>query len=283
LDNGLSWIPKDVSSWPASIDLTPQVSGTYGYLFKIALRGKPGQTVVRSFRQTTWVQVAPASLPSLRQGANVMVYRTGDHYGLKTRVKEVRTNAGDPRDLAKHLAEPIEDYDPARKTHRIRGAAVLNVKSMPETKIAWFCAGASFRTHLHEAARNTQNTIEYAVDDAPDFHEIYRASVPTDTEHWHYNACREVRLAEPADQIYVRYVGDPAVNNFQIYAHCQDAGRPSCTPVTITHVWTENGVKKTKRVSPGNHGRYEIRVDAEPIDQMIEISVPSHQQSARSQ
>ena len=55
---------------------------------------------------TTWVQVHPASLPSLRKGTNQMRYVTGDHYGLDTQVVEIRTNGSDRADFLKYLAEP---------------------------------------------------------------------------------------------------------------------------------------------------------------------------------
>ena len=162
-------------------------------------------------------------------------------------------------------------------TERIRGPLVVRVEAPPGAKIAWFTAQGSFRTHLHEAARNTRNLIAYAVDHPGQFQEIYRAEVPPDTEHWHYNAYREVRLRRPAERVYVRYVGDPAVNNFRIYAHCVDDGRPSAMPVRITHTWLEDGDRKTKSVTLEQPGPYEIVTGAEPVDESIEIAVPSHQ------
>src|SRR6185295_14080491 len=59
LDNGLTWVS------PASPDLTPLVSGRYDYLLKLSLKGEGA--VVRLLEATTWVQVHPASLPSLRK------------------------------------------------------------------------------------------------------------------------------------------------------------------------------------------------------------------------
>jgi len=275
LDNGLTWSDVSVASWPATVDLTPQVSGTYGYLLKIALTGRPGEAAVRRLGITTWVQVAPAALPSLRQGTNRMEYRTGDHHGLKTRVIEVRSRARYPEELLKYLVEPPEDYDPSRKTHRIHGPITAKVQAPPGTQIAWFCAAGSFRTHQQEAARNTRNTIAYAADRPEGFREIYRADVPTDTQHWHYNAYREVRPDQRAERLFVRYVGDPAVNNFQVYAHCLDDGRESAGPVSITHAWTEGGRARSKTVSLRGPGSYEIVAERDPTDESIEMSVPS--------
>jgi hypothetical protein len=274
-DNGLTSQGPSVEPRPIRLDLTRYAAGTYGYLLKIVLRGRPEEAVVRSLCLTTWVQVAPASLPSLRAGENRMEYRTGDHYGLKTRVQELRGQGGNPKELLKHLAQPPADYDPARKTERIRGQIVVKVPAPPRTRIAWFTAEGSFRTHFRQAARNTRNTIAYAAGTPERFVEIYRADVPADTEHWHCNAHCEVRLEKPAESVLVRYVGDPALNNFCVYAHVLDDGRRSAVPVRITHVWTEKGLRKSKSVALQQPGPYSVVAGSGPADESIEISVPS--------
>jgi hypothetical protein len=301
LDNGLTWkelalapVPKGsplapraergaggegfedrhVAGRSAVLDLTPYVSGTYGYLLKIGLSGRPSEALVRRLGITTWVQVAPAALPSLRRGENRMEFRTGDHYGLPSRVVEIRSNASRPEELLKYLAEPPEDYDPARTTDRVHGPLVAKVEAPPGAKIAWFSAGAAFRTHQQAAARATRNTIAYAVDRPEHFREIYRAEVPEDNDHWNYNADREVRLDRPARTLYVRYVGDPALNNIRIYAHCvEDRPRPA-SPVRIHHVWNEGGVAKSKTFTLRERGSYTITCKDEPQDELIELAVP---------
>jgi hypothetical protein len=264
-----------VAGRPATLDLTPHVSGTYGYLLKIALSGRPGQSVVRALGITTWVQVAPAALPSLRRGENRMEFRTGDHYGLPSRVVEIRSNASRPEELLKYLVTPPEDYDPARRTSRVHGPLVAKVEAPPGAKIAWFSAGASFQTHQHDAARNTRNTIAYAVDKPQDFREIYRAEVPTDNDHWNYNADREVRLDSPVRTVYVRYVGDPALNNIRIYAHCVDDQPRPASPVRVHHVWREAGVSKSKTFTLREPGPYTITCEQDPEDEAIQLMVPS--------
>lgn len=259
----------------ATLDLTPQVAGTYGYLLKIALSGAPGEAVVRRLGITTWVQVAPAALPSLRRGKNRMELRTGDHYGLPSRVVEIRSNASRPEEFLKYLVEPPADYDPARRTSRVHGPAVAKVQAPPGTTIAWFSAGASFRTHQQAAARNTRNTIAYAVDRPEDFREIYRAKVPTDNDHWNCNADREVRLDAPARAVYVRYVGDPALNNIRIYAHCVEDGPRPPAAVRIHREWREAGAVKKKTVTLRGPGSYTINCEQDPEDELIELAVPS--------
>jgi len=275
LDAGLTWQPLPVRALPAAIDLTPRVAGTYGYLLKIVLEGQPGEAVVRRLRQTTWVQVAPAALPALGKGVNRLEYHTGDHYGMETRVVEVGPSASEPNQLARHVLRLPKDYDPRRTTARIRGELVVKVEAPPGTTIAWFSASGSFRTHLHQAARRTRNLIQYAVNQPDGFQEIYRAQVPTDTEHWHYNAAREIRLDQPVERLFIRYVGDPALNNFRIYAHCvEQRPRPS-GPVRITHVWKENGSRRSKQITLTGPASYIVTTGAEPENERIEISVPS--------
>lgn len=274
-DNGLTWEPLGMAEGKRTLDLTEYAAGTYGYLLKIELEGQPGDAVVRDLSIETWVQVAPASLPSLRRGTNRMELRAGDHYGLQSRVVEVHSNASDRDDFMKHVVEPPEDYDPPRKTQRIRGSFVAKIDALPGTEIAWFSAGANFRTHQRDAAKNTRNNIAYAIDQPDSFQEIYRADVPTDTQHWHCNADREVRLERPAKAVFVKYTGDPAVNNYRIYAHCVEKEPRRESAVTVRHVWIENGERKHHKEGVGAGGSYAIECGGDPEDESIEFSVES--------
>lgn len=259
---------------PRRFDLTPWVRGRYGYLLKLKLTGDPDKAIVRRMKITTWVQVAPASLPALRQGVNRMTYRTGDHYGLNTRVVEVRSRANRPDELLKYLVAPPTDYDPGRTTERIHGDATAVVQAPADTRIAWFTATAQFRTHFQQAATKNQNTIAYSIDEGRHFETIYESDVPTYVNHWHYNAAREVRLDEPVERLLVRYHGDPALNNFAIYAHCiADATMP-LSPLHVTHVWEEDGERKSElRILPGP-GAYEIEAAVRPRNVSVEMAVP---------
>ena len=173
------------------------------------------------------------------------------------------------------LFKPPRDYDPARKTARIRGPVIARVEPPPGTKIAWFTAAGAFNTYQLEAARNTRNTIAYAVDRPEGFQEIYRSEIPTYTEHWNYNGYAEVKLPQPAERLFVRYVGDPGLNNIYIYAHCVEEPRRSKQPVVITHVWREGGRQKTQSVTLKGPGTYKIVVGDDPVEESIEIAIPS--------
>jgi len=272
LDNGLRW--QKLEGANRTIDLTPQVAGRYGYLLKIELRGEPEKAVVRSLEITTWVQVHPASLPSLRKGSNAMRLVAGDHYGLATRVMAIQPNAADRDDLLKHVVEAPRDYDPARRTSRIRGECVVKVQAPPGAKIAWFSAGASFAAQVGAAA-STSNAISYSVGEPKDFVAIYRAAVPSDQSHWHYNVDREVTLSQPAHELFVHYVGEPAVNNIRIYAHCLDERPRASASVVLTHAWSENGVARSRQVRLEQPGAYEVDAGTDPVDEFIEMAIPS--------
>jgi hypothetical protein len=272
-DNGLTW--KAIRLDRGSADLTADVSGTYGYLLKVTLDGEPGRAVLRSLTLKTWVQVAPASLPALRRGENRMVYRTGDHYDLPSRVVEIHTNGSDRPDFLKYLVQTPPDFDPNRKTERAKGPFVVKVAAPPHSRIAWFSAGGNFNTNTLAGARQTRNTMAYALEPGGDFREFYRADVPADQGHWHTNADREVRLDRPARTVYLRYVGNPGVNNLRIYAHCVDDRPHSGAPVTLTHVWTERGARKSRSVTQAPPGSYEVTTADEPVNVSVEIAVPS--------
>jgi hypothetical protein len=267
LDNGQSWVT------PRSPDLTPLASGRYGYLLKLSLKGEGA--VVRSLEATTWVQLHPASLPSLRKGRNPMRYVTGDHYGLDVHVVEIRTNGSDRQDFLKYLSEPPKDFDPARTTSRARGSFVAKVSAPPGMKIAWFSGGGNFATHQGDAAPRTRNTMEWAAEEPVRFTEFYRAEVPAGQSHWHYNADVEVKLDAPARTLFLRYGGDPGVNNLRIYAHCVEDAPRSGGPVRITHGWKEKGRAKTSTITLERPGSYEVVTEDDPVDDFVELAIPS--------
>lgn len=200
---------------------------------------------------------------------------TGDHYGLPSRVREVRSRASHPHKLLKYLASGPADYAPDRKTERLRGTIVAQVDAPPNTQIAWFTATGQFKTYQQERAVHTQNEMAYAANKPKDFISLYQADVPTYTNHWHYNAAREVQLEEPAKRIFVRYTGNPALNNFAIYAHCIPDRAPVQPSLEITHKWTEQGRPKQARIMLERSGAYEVKTTGNPVNQSIELAVKS--------
>ena len=204
-----------------------------------------------------------------------MRYVTGDHHGLSTRVLEIRTNGSVREAFLKYLVEPPADFDPARKTQRLKGSCTVKTDPPPGTRIAWFSAGGSFNALQGAEASRTNNSMAYAVDEPGDFEVFYRSDIPAGQSHWHTNADVEVKLEEPARTVYVRYLGDPGLNNIRIYAHCLDEKKYAGGPVIITHSWTEGGAARSSSVRLEGPGEYDIECAADPVDESLEISVPS--------
>jgi hypothetical protein len=271
LDNGITWQPVTGSV----IDLTRQVAGRYQYLFRVTLQGTPETTILRTLNMTTWVQLAPASLPSLRQGSNQMSVRSGDHYGLQTRVMEVKPDTSNRADFYRHLVVEPENHDPSNDTQRVTGPFVVAVPAPPQTKIAWFSAGASYHSYQLEQAPLTGFTMAYATDLPFAYNDFYTADLPSDMQHWHTNAQAEVQLNTPADAVYLQYNGDPAVNTVQIYAHVLDNTPRTASPLTVTHNWLENGQPKEFTTTTDFTSNYSIDVSGVPTDISMELAVAS--------
>ncbi|MBN2271497.1 MAG: hypothetical protein JXN61_12840, partial [Sedimentisphaerales bacterium] len=276
LNHGLTWLQarKVEPGKKQTVDLTGTVKGTYGYLLKLSTSGAGGEPAIESLAIDTWVQVAPISLPLLKKGANHLKYEAADRYGLPTVPMFIHPNCADPNDLAKYLVAMPQDYDPKRATSRIRGDAVLRLVALDGMKIAWFSAGATFRTHQGDYAKNTDNRIAYAVGRPEQFQEIYRATVPTWVNHWRYNWDTDVVLNEPAEEVYVRYTGDPGLNTMRACLHLL-ADKPMGKAVRIVHGYRMGGKLHRKEIDLTGPAAYTVQCDDEPENVFIEIAVRS--------
>ena len=276
LDNGITWneAGKFKPGGKVNIDLTHKVKGTYGYLLKLSTSGKESSPAIKSITIDTWVQVAPISLPRLKKGKNHLQYKVGDRYGLVTTPMLVNPNTADPADLQKHLIAMPEDYDPERNTCRIKGDAILRLAAPAGMKIAWFSAGATFRTYQGQQAGKTDNRIAYSVGRPTDFKEIYKSSVPTWTNHWRCNWDADVVLDKPAEQVYVKFTGNPGLNVIRACLHLLPKQIPK-TNLRITHGYSINGRLQTKTIDLDKPDDYTIECDGEPENVFIEMTVPS--------
>ena len=230
--------------------------------------------MVRSLEIVTWVQLHPASLPSLRKGVNRMEYVSGDHHGLPTHVMEIRASGGDREAFLTRLIEVPPDYEPSRRTGRAVGAFVARFEAPPGSRVAWFSAGGAFAAHQGADAPRTRNSMAWAAERPEGFRTFYVSEIPADNSHWHTNADVEVKLEQPARAVFVRYTGDPGVDSLRIYAHCVHEKSCAPSPVKITHAWREGGRLKTHEVFLERPGDYEISVGEEPEDEWIELSSP---------
>jgi hypothetical protein len=283
-DSGDSWITLEPKQWPAIVDLTAQVAGTYGYLLKVGLKGKPQEALVRSLKITTWVQIAPATLPGLKKGENSFELKTGDHYGLPTRVLSIQPNTTDENSFLHYLLRPPKSYDPASRSARATGTMIARLPSLPSTKIAWFSAGASFGMPVGADAPAPKNAIAFAVDAPRDFQPLFADGPdgtnaidrPTPQAHWHYNVDREVKLDQPANAVYVRYEANPTLNAYRLFAHCLDREPAQPMPLRVKHVWTEAGQpREHSQTLDTGAGHYQVQAGADPVNVSIEFSIPT--------
>ena len=276
LDHGRTWQHADaVEKAKKAVDLTRLVKGTCGYLLRLSTSGGERQLAVKSLAIDTWVQVAPISLPRLKQGVNHLRYDVGDRYGSRTIPMLVCPDTSNPKDLEKYLVALPGDYEPRRDTCRIRGDAILRLAAPAGMKIAWLSVGATFRTDQGEQAAKTDNRIAYAVGEPRDFNEIYRSSVPTWVNHWRYNWDTDVVLDRPAEVVYVRFHGDPGLNTMRACLHLLPP-QPPASGVRITHTYELDGRQCQKTVDLTGPAAYTVDCDADPENVSITIGVPSN-------
>jgi hypothetical protein len=274
-NNGLTWQEAaKLEGGKHTLDLTKQVRDTYGFLIRFAARGKAGQLLVRSMAIDTWVQVAPISLPRLKQGVNHCRYDVGDRYGKQTMPMLVRPNTADGEDLRRYVVEMPKQYTPNRISSRIRGEVVLKLEAPEGRRIDWVTAGAAFTTQQGNGARNTANRIACAVGEPKDFKEVYRADVPTWVNHWRYQWDEDVRLDEPAERVYVKYTGKPAVNVLRATLHLTPKTEPQ-KAVRITHAYEVDGKLVEKVIEKEEPGDYTVKVDGTPKNVFLRMAVPS--------
>jgi hypothetical protein len=277
LDHGITW--KQVGEYEpdkkAVIDLTDMIKGTYGYLLKLSTFGRGEDAAIKSLKIDTWVQVAPISLPRLKKGENNFRFDIGDRCGLATIPMLINPNTVDPQDLKKYLIKMPQDYDPKRHTSRIRGDVVMRLSAPEGMKIAWFTTGATFRTYQNEQAKNTDNRIAYSVGQPKNFKQIYKSSVPTWVNHWRYNWDEDIILESPAENVYVKFTGNPGLNTIRACLHLLPKNPPK-TNVLIEHGYKISGQLQNKFVELDKPDTYSINCTTEPENIFIKITVPSH-------
>ena len=142
------------------------------------------------------------------------------------------------------------------------------------TRIAWFAATGQFVTHQQASAAQTRNRMEYAVGNAGRFETIYVAEVPTYTQHWHYNAAREVAL--DALRMCCTCVTRENRHSTTSQSSAFSLHTPLPTlPLEVTHCWTEDGVPKQSHVTLSQPGGYEVTVSGETVNDSVEMAVLS--------
>jgi hypothetical protein len=114
--------------------------------------------------------------------------------------------------------------------------------------------------------------------------------VPTWVSHWRYNWDTDIRLDQPADVVYVRFTGHPALNAMRACLHLLPkepprpgprgpqrvrAARRASTGVRITHTYDIDGRRYEKTVGLAEPGAYTVTCDGDPENISVTLAVPS--------
>ncbi len=105
--------------------------------------------------------------------------------------------------------------------------------------------------------------------------EAARSRVPDWVVHWHYGMDPDVVLDEPAEIVYLKYVGDPAVNQIWVYAHCQGRTESNKNPIKVTHCYEQDGEIQERSFQFSGKSEYTINCETEPVDRFIRFELPS--------
>ena len=272
-DDGFTWqaVGGTVGAARTLVDLTPHVVGRYGYQLRFDL---PEGSGLAALRVETWTQLSPPSLPRLHAGANRLHFATSDRYGHHTSVKEIRLNLREPAQLERYLVRLDGDYQPLREAAKIRGEVVLKVEAPSGAPIQWLTAGGYFHSHLGSRTDENRNAILYSVDgeDGP-WEEICHGEVPAWVEFWHAGMDGDAVLDEAVEAVYLKYVGDPGLNQIWIYAHCLEPAAPS--PIKVTHGYELDGERTEEMFVFEEDSDYAIDCPSEPTNRYLRFGVDS--------
>jgi hypothetical protein len=81
-------------------------------------------------------------------------------------------------------------------------------------------------------------------------------------------------LDKPAEQVYVKFTGDPGLNAIRACPHLLP-NQTSKTGLQVTHGYSINGQLQTKTIDLDKPKDYTIECDSEPENVFIKIAVPS--------
>ncbi|HUU29806.1 MAG TPA: hypothetical protein VM123_18545 [archaeon] len=226
-DFGEHWDPVGQGT-RGRIDLTEKLYGRWGCLVRFELEAARLETL----EMTTWVQVAPMSLPAVR-GATRMQYRTGDRTGEKTAVLPLVADFILPADSLRALGWlKIKGEHRRFNLHDRSDGAMVTVRppaGSTGNKLRWLTVGGDFNNlKKPEIWVSTTGHPE-------DLRLLRRLEAPLWCDHW---MSRLDEYLGPPDTIPNDLMVDyrKNVNNVRIYAHYSEPERPvKDSPVEVTH------------------------------------------------
>lgn len=265
-DFGATWISIETKTWPAKVDLTQQVAGSYGYHLRTELKGKPGEAIIRSLKMTTWVQCSLLSFPGLKPGDNTFQIRTGDERGLPTEAMVIDASTADENSFLRPVIRPPKEYRPGDANQRVVGPFTARVSAPAGTRIAWLQYGGRIAP-MPDSLQPESLTWGIATDRPAGFQplDFGRLSAEIDAVSG---------LDAPVPALFLRVDARPALNQLRLTAHCIRAERRPPSSWRITHRWTANGEARDQSINVDQQESYSINVtDAVADGQSIEFAV----------
>ena len=243
LDNGVTWLSLETKTWPVRLDLTAQVAGTYGYLLRLELKGKPGEAVVRTMKCTTWTQISPRALPKVVPGQSRLEVRTGDEFGGATRSFTVNASTADENAFLAPSIRPPREYHPGDSRQRVLGPFTFRIAPPLGTQLTWFSYGGRVVVP-EDNPEMSRLTLGYALGAPQKF--ALTTSPPVGSEQagsdQHYD--QVVRLEAPVSGAFGVMEGQPALNEFRLTTHGVDIKKREPTPWQVIHRWQEGSAEK---------------------------------------
>lgn len=290
-DDGRTWIPAGNlrgphrGSWrcePAALTRSAHgrrtaVSGSYSYLVRVK---QVSGAELHGGSLTTRIQLNPRTLPELTAGRNELIYTGGPAVFRRTLLPD----ASD-RSNARYVSDGSQGYwVPAAK-----GPAefMFHLGGRDGAPLIGFAAGGRFldlsgglapdkftaevRRVAAMPARKPEASIAWSQSPDGPFQTVWeyaprlqwRDGIPVDRNLCWPEVDRHIEL--PAvREVYVRYrIQDLAIDQFRLAVETKGATKTS--PLELTHVWRENGVRKTQTAHiPAGSTEYHYSIEIPP-------------------
>jgi hypothetical protein len=229
--------------------------------------------VVKSLKITTWVQLAPGSLPAVQTGANRFQLRTGDAFGEPTRAVVVTANTANENSFLRPVIHPPKQFEPESRTARVVGPFTLRLGTPYSAKVAWFTIGGTFANDP-AAPQTATARIGYVTGQPVGFAPLELPTLSAMHGGTNYHIDRRVRLDAPANSVYFSLEGQPALNQLRATAHVLPDRPTMRSPLVITHRWTEAGAAREHTVTTAAATEtYTFDAGADVVSEAIELRV----------
>lgn len=274
IDNGATWLGLETKAFPANVDLSDKVTGTYGYLLRIAFKGKPDEAVVKSLKITTWVQLAATSLPALQPGTNTLQIDWNDENHQPTRSFSVPASTAEENGFLAPVIRPPRDYRPGDPTARVIGPFTARISPPLGTQLTRFEVGGRFACDRMDLIR-TSIRIGTSFNQPGNFTFGTPISLPPDHAGDDVQIDQSVTLPKPQTSAYLLMEGQPALNELRLTTHGMETATRPVTPWTIMHRWTAGGEAKEQTIEVTDQvSSYPLEAGTDIVNTAIEYRVP---------